>query len=268
MNRKISQVGLKILIVLSIIFWEIDIAFARQDVRKFKHTVYLIGNTGTPENASHNFKLLRQQLSQAPKDASLIFLGDILYPNGMPSKNHPKRKIQEARLIPQLELIKSFKGKSIIVPGDRDWHNGGTNGWDQVRFEEEFVEDYLKEEDVYLPKAGYPGPVEVKLDKGVYLILFDFQWMLHRWNKPLQDHPLETQNEFDVLIEISDLLEKHKNHHVILASHHPIISYGAYGGNFSLKQHLFPFTDIHRSLYLPLPGLGSLYPIFRSTAGG
>ncbi|MFT7034440.1 MAG: hypothetical protein ACJA2S_002954 [Cyclobacteriaceae bacterium] len=268
MNRKLSQAGLKIIIVLTVGFWIIESAFARQDVPKFKHIVYLIGNTGTPENAPYNFKLLKEQLSKAPKDASLIFLGDILYPNGMPSTNHPKRKIQEAKLIPQLDLIKSFKGKSFMVPGDRDWHKGGANGWDHIRFEEEFIEDYLDDEDVFLPKAGYPGPVEVKLDKGVYLILFDFQWMIHRWNKPLQDHPLETHNEFDVLVEISDLLEKHKNHHVILASHHPIISYGAYGGNFSFKQHVFPLTDVDKSLYLPLPGVGSLYPIFRSTAGG
>jgi hypothetical protein len=167
MNRKLSQVRL---IVLIIGFCGINIAFARQNVTKFKLTVYLIGNTGNPKNAQHNFNLFKQQLSQEPKDASLIFLGDILYPNGMPSKNHPKRKIQEARLIPQLDLIKSFKGKSFIVIGDRDWYKGGTNGWDQVRFEEEFVENYLDDQDFFLPKSGYPGPVEVKLDKGVYLI--------------------------------------------------------------------------------------------------
>ena len=40
-----------------------------------------------------------------------------------------------------------------------------------------------------------------------------------------------------------------------------------HGGNFQLKQHIFPLTDIKPNLYIPLPIIGSIYPIARSVFG-
>lgn len=232
------------------------------------HTVFLIGNTGGLENAPSNLELLQKDLAAAGKNATLIFLGDNMAHQGMPSKSHPKRTSREQSLVKQLDLIKAFQGKTYILPGDKDWKNGKPDGWRYIQQQEDFIEEYLDDDEVFFPKEGHPGPSEFKLDDGLFLILFDMQWMLHRWNKPLQDHPLEYHNNLDVLVEINELLEKHENDHVILASHHPIVSYGSYGGKFSLKQHIFPLTDANKSLYLPLPVIGSLYPLYRSTAGG
>ncbi len=54
---------------------------------------------------------------------------------------------------------------------------------------------------------------------------------------------------------------------IILACHHPFKSNGAHGGYFTLKQHIFPFTDLKRSLLIPMPVIGSAYPIARSVFG-
>ena len=54
---------------------------------------------------------------------------------------------------------------------------------------------------------------------------------------------------------------------IILACHHPFKSNGVHGGFFTLKQHLFPFTDIFHSAYIPLTHIGSIYPIARSVFG-
>ena len=51
--------------------------------------------------------------------------------------------------------------------------------------------------------------------------------------------------------------------HMVLALHHPLITAGPHGGHFSLKQHLFPLTDFWPWLYLPLPIIGSVYPLSR-----
>ena len=40
-----------------------------------------------------------------------------------------------------------------------------------------------------------------------------------------------------------------------------------HGGFYTLKQHIFPFTDMKKNLYIPLPLLGSIYPISRSVFG-
>jgi hypothetical protein len=38
------------------------------------------------------------------------------------------------------------------------------------------------------------------------------------------------------------------------------MSNGIHGGYFGIKQHIFPFTDMKKKLYIPLPVIGSIYP--------
>jgi len=232
-----------------------------------KHAVFLIGDAGEPDGATYNLEVLKNQIEKAGEHATLIFLGDNIYPHGLPDADDPDRKKYEQKLVRQLEITKNFKGKTIVMPGNHDWAKGREEGWAHVKNQTKFVGDYFDSQAVFYPKNGYPGPEEIKLDDGIFLIVFDMQWMFHRWPKPLTDHPLEHHEGLDVMVDIGELLEKHKNDHVILAAHHPLYSYGLHGGKFSAKQHLFPLTDINSSLYVPLPIVGSLYPVYRSTAG-
>jgi len=48
---------------------------------------------------------------------------------------------------------------------------------------------------------------------------------------------------------------------VIVAAHHPALIGGEHGGFFGWKDHLFPLRNVASWLWLPLPGLGSLYPV-------
>ena len=61
-----------------------------------------------------------------------------------------------------------------------------------------------------------------------------------------------------------------KDNHVILTAHHPLKSTGEHGGYFGLKAHLFPLAEIHGwdNAMIPLPGLGSIYPLFRMVGLG
>ncbi|WP_315820355.1 hypothetical protein [Paraflavitalea speifideaquila] len=60
-----------------------------------------------------------------------------------------------------------------------------------------------------------------------------------------------------------ELLYKNRYKMILLADHHPFQSYGHHGGYYSWKDHLFPFTAINKNLFIPLPVVGSLYPILR-----
>jgi hypothetical protein len=51
--------------------------------------------------------------------------------------------------------------------------------------------------------------------------------------------------------------------HVIVLAHHPLATGGSHGGYFTWWQHLFPLREFSRGLWIPLPGLGSAYPIAR-----
>ena len=44
-------------------------------------------------------------------------------------------------------------------------------------------------------------------------------------------------------------------------------NYGEHGGIFTAKDHLFPLTDANEKLYIPLPVIGSIYPLFRKYLG-
>jgi hypothetical protein len=45
--------------------------------------------------------------------------------------------------------------------------------------------------------------------------------------------------------------------------HHPLVTHGEHGGAFTWRQHIFPLVDANRWLWIPLPVLGSLYPVAR-----
>ncbi|WP_420580317.1 metallophosphoesterase [Reichenbachiella sp.] len=241
--------------------------FAKSQSPNSKHQVFLIGDAGEPALAKENLSLLRDQLSSAGKDATLIFLGDNIYPKGLPPQGHPHRKEAEEKLKLQFDITKNFQGRTIVIPGNHDWAKGQKEGWTHVNEQEKFVKKYFDSKKVFYPKNAEPGPEEIKLAEGLYLIVFDMQWILHAWEKPLESDPLNKTEPTDVLVDISSLLEKHKNDHVILASHHPIYSYGPHGGKFPFKAHLFPLTELNKNLYIPIPIVGSIYPGYRATAG-
>ena len=231
------------------------------------HSVFLFGDGGKPANAPENLEVLRKQLEAADENSTIIFLGDNIYHDGLPDKDHKDRNTQEEKLKAQLDITKKFKGNVIVIPGNHDWDNSGSKGWDRVSYQTKYVQKYFDSKKVFYPKNGKPGPEEIQLDDGLYLIVLDLQWMLHRWEKPMIDDQLMPHKGIDVLIDLGELLEEHKNDHVIVAAHHPIYSYGKHGGKFPLKAHLFPLTEVNKSLYIPLPIIGSIYPGYRATAG-
>lgn len=231
------------------------------------HEVFLIGDAGEPSLAPENLAVLKSKLESAGKNSTLIFLGDNIYKDGLPDKDHPDREKQEEKLRMQLEITKNFKGRTIMIPGNHDWDHSGKEGWDRVTNQYKYIRKYYDSKEVFYPKKGEPGPEDIELAEGLYLIVLDLQWILHEWDKPLTDDILVPHKVADILHDLYDLLEKHKNDHVIIAAHHPMYSYGPHGGKYPFKKHIFPLTSVNPKLYIPLPVIGSIYPVYRSTAG-
>jgi hypothetical protein len=50
---------------------------------------------------------------------------------------------------------------------------------------------------------------------------------------------------------------------VVVAAHHPLSTGGPHGGYFPFRAHLFPLTDLNSALWVPLPIIGSIYPLAR-----
>ena len=233
------------------------------------HTVYLIGDAGEPENETGDpvFDLLKSQLVGTDSNSNtVVFLGDNIYYNGMPALEHPDRSQAETRLKAQLDIVKDFSGQIIMIPGNHDWHRGKADGLEYINRQEKFAEEYLNRGNIFIPDNGCPGPVEVPINDDIVMLIIDTQWWLHKHEKPRGD-VCDVESDVDFLYHVEDALNRHKNKRVLMMGHHPLYSNGFHGGRFPFKEHIFPLTVANKNLYIPLPVLGSLYPLFRKHLG-
>ena len=118
----------------------------------------------------------------------------------------------------------------------------------------------------FLPEDGGPGPVTVDVGPSVRLVLLDTQWWLHEHEKPV--HPTSTcpaDSEEEVLGSLRDAVRGAAGRRVLVVGHHPPASGGPHGGHFPLVDHLFPLRELRKWLWLPLPIVGSAYPLARQS---
>src|SRR5258708_28322289 len=229
--------------------------------------IILIGDAGELTNGHHPVVDAVKQTIPLDAKTTILFLGDNLYKTGLPDEQYSSYKASNAVLDSQLSIADGIPEKVYMIPGNHDWLNGGRAGWEAIMREQIYVDQLGKPNVEFYPKDGCPGPVEISLNKDVSIVLFDSQWWIHPYDKPEieSDCPYKTKEE--VLTRLDDMISGDSKKLVILACHHTFKSNGAHGGFFTWKQHVFPFTDIIPSLYIPLPGIGSIYPISRSVFG-
>lgn len=233
------------------------------------YSVFLVGDAGkiTPGQAKI-FEVLKQQLAKAGDKSSLIFLGDNLYPKGMPPAYGLDRKISEAAIDKQLSLTTDYEGNYFFIPGNHDWAQGRSYGWSYLQNQENYIEAKAAGKNVFLPDNGCPGPVAVSLNEEIELIIIDTQWFLHGWDKPGEFSGVcPSGNPIEVLQLMDDIIKRNPEKKILVATHHPMFTYGNHGGFNTVKDHFFPLTELVPSLYIPLPVVGSIYPFFRKVFG-
>ena len=160
--------------------------------------------------------------------------------------------------------MQDFNGRVVFLPGNHDWHHWGEQGDEFVQRQEQYIETYLSKGNTFLPNGACPGPVEILLSEQLLWIIMDTQWWLHDYNKPRgPEDGCEVATKEEFLIQLEKILEENQNKQIIVSAHHPMYSNETHGGYFSLKDHIFPLTDLHPNLYVPLPIVGSIYPLIR-----
>ncbi len=233
------------------------------------YTLYLVGDAGKYFKNGKNpvLSLLSKQLATENKESGAIFLGDNIYPKGLPDKGQASRSEAETIISRQLEVVKSYPGNTFVIPGNHDWKKGKRAGWKYINNQEKFVEALMDSTDVFFPSNGCPGPVEINLNGEITLIILDTQWILHPWEKPKEDEDCGITSNADIMIQIDDIIRRNKGKKIIFAAHHPLYSYGIHGGISDINNHLFPLTALNKSLYIPLPVIGSIFPLYRKWIG-
>ena len=223
--------------------------------------IFLLGDAGNAaeEESTPGIVAFAEGVKDAGTNDLALFLGDNIYEKGMPEKGHPERALAEHRMRIQLETVKNFPGKVIVVPGNHDWYQ---NGLQSLKEQQKFTEEYLGKKNTFLPKDGC-GLTEVEIDDNTHLIVIDSQWYITDWDEhPTMNDNCEIKTRKRFFAEFESTLKKQEGKTVIIAVHHPIDTYGPHGGYFAPEKHLFPFQK-----KIPLPGLGSLIALARQNGG-
>ena len=233
------------------------------DTPDVSHTFYLIGDAGLspPDSINRVLLRLRDRLQQASENSTVVFLGDNIYPYGMPGPKKSPQAYEEAKsnLDAQLKILENFKGQPVFIPGNHDWYSNGLKG---LKRQEKYVEDYLDQKDVFLPENGCPL-AQKQIAEDILLITIDSKWYLSNWDRrPSINDDCEIKNRDKFWAELEGEIKKNADKTILLAIHHPMFTYGEHGGQFSFRQQFYPSSRIG-----PLPGLGSLINLFRKTSG-
>ncbi len=228
--------------------------------------LFLIGDAGGKAYDGEPVlqELSRQSDSLRSVKRFVVFLGDNVYPRGVPSQGDPTRADAERRLAAQVLAIRKGAGQGILVPGNHDWDRQGRDGWNAIRRQDTLVRQFGGDDVRLLPKGGCPGPEVVDIGEHVRLIALDSEWWVHNDVKPYgPDSPCPTRTDAEVADSLLGALRDKGSRYAVVVDHHPLRSGGEHGGSFNLGDHIFPLRNIKSWMWLPLPIIGSLYPLAR-----
>ncbi|CAA0208231.1 metallophosphoesterase [Tenacibaculum maritimum] len=221
--------------------------------KELLHSFYLIGDAGNAKMGETipSLTYFKEALSKAPKNTTALFLGDNIYPYGMPQKGHFQRALAEHRLQTQIDAVANFKGTPIFIPGNHDWYNGVKG----LKRQEKLIEKALGK-GAFLPENGC-GLKKLAITDDLMLVIIDSRWFITDWNEhPTINENCEIKTRERFINDITSLFKKNRYKNVVVAMHHPMFSNGPHGGSFSFKDHMSP-----------IPILGTLKNGLRAHAG-
>jgi hypothetical protein len=229
--------------------------------------IVLIGDGGQLTKGKHIIADAVRKNVKLDEKTLVLYLGDNLYRVGLPDDAYVGYQQAKNVLDSQLSVVENTPARVIMIPGNHDWNNGGKEGYNAIVRQQYYVDLLGKQNVKYYPEGGCPGPVEVSLNDDVVVVIMDSQWWIHPFDKPEVESDCPYKTEAEVLTQLQDIISRNYKKLLIFACHHPFRTNGLHGGAYGIKQHIFPFTDLGKNLYIPLPVVGSIYPISRSVFG-
>ena len=197
-----------------------------------------------------------------PGKTTVTYLGDNIYPSGFGLTEKSAASSKQI-LRKQFEPMRARGAAVYFIPGNHDWDKMGRKGLEKVQKQWAFVEQQHDSLLKLVPPNGCPDPVEIKISDRVVMIAYDSEWWLFPFNKTDPNADCDCSTIDDVVEKMDGLFYKNRYKIILLAGHHPFQSYGHHSGYYSVMDHIFPFTNAHPNLFIPLPVIGSLYPLLR-----
>ncbi|WP_430968476.1 metallophosphoesterase [Spongiimicrobium sp. 2-473A-2-J] len=218
------------------------------------HTFYFIGDAGLSPSGQLNpaLRIFKDRLDKADKNSTALFLGDNIYPAGMPDpKDDLGYSVAKNHLDAQISTLDNFAGGTVFIPGNHDWYNDGLQGLER---QQKYLEKELDSKDVFFPEDGCPLK-KIDISEDIVVIAIDTEWYMTNWDRhPTMNDECEIKDREKFFQELEGLIKKNLDKTTIIAMHHPVFTYGVHGGQFAFRQ-------------LGIPVLGSVVNLLRKTTG-
>ena len=225
------------------------------------HRIILIGDAGEINAKQEVLIPTAAQLSVQGKTTA-YFLGDNIYPIGM-ELDESKDSLSTAILKSQFTPFRERGVPVYFMAGNHDWDKSGPKGLAKIKAQEAALKKQNDEGLHFVPAAGNLGPFVEQITPQVLTVIYDSEFWLFPHHDTSQANVTVQKQHF--LAALDSIQEKNQDKIILVMSHHPMKSYGEHSLSFSVRDHLFPLRKLWKGLYLPLPVVGSAYPLLRST---
>ena len=230
--------------------------------------IFLVGDAGELSNGKHPVcDWLKAHVNWNDSSNILVYLGDNIYPRGLPEPGEKSYAAAQQVLDYQVSVVKDKKAKAIFIPGNHDWEKGKAGGWEQVKHVNQYIDALQLPNVQVLPEDGCAGPLPVLVGDKTVLVCMDSQWWLQQYSRPGIESGCAYKTEDEIIAGLKEIIARYPDRLIVLAMHHPFYSHSIHGGYYTIKQHVFPLTDLRPNLYVPLPVIGSVYPLSRQWFG-
>lgn len=196
-------------------------------------SLFLIGDAGEPDPRAPlggvPLESLTVQAAVAPQRSVIVFLGDNVYPDGIPELGVAEYADARRRLEAQVLAVPAG-ARGVFIAGNHDWASEAPYGLFAVRRQEELIAGMARGRDVrMLPGDGCPGPVSMDIGR-LRLIALDTQWWLHNYIVRDSSSRCAPTTMGQVTAELRrQVVAPGERRVVILAGHHPLMTGGEHG---------------------------------------